>query len=343
MSMSATDTRTLLGLKKKLPKFTPLFMSMFFPSVVTFGTKEIAFDKIKKGVKLAPFVSPVVAGKVRRKQGGKLTSLEPAYVKPLDEVDYDMLIKRQPGEAMGGDLNPVQKRNAVITQMLMDQEDSITYREEWMCVQSVFYGLVTVEGEDYPTQVVDYGRDAGNNITLAGAAKWDTVDPATYDPTDDIDDWAEKASGTVGRLIFDKLGWRKFRSFKAVKEKLDTTQRGGNSSLELGPQLQKEVMFKGYFGEYEVWVYVGEYTDDDGNDEYYMPAGSLLLGPMGTDNVLGYGAIQDVEANAEGIVATSRHPSHWFSKNPSVEWLQTQSAPLPVMLDADEFVSIKLF
>lgn len=343
MTMSATDTRTLLGLKQKLPKFTPLFMSMFFPSVVTFETKEISFDKIKKGVKLAPFVSPVVAGKPRRKQGGKLTSFEPAYVKPTDEVDYDMLLKRQPGEAMGGDQNPAQRRNAVITQMLMDQEDSITYREEWMAVQAAFYGQVTVEGEDYPTQVVDYGRDAGNNITLAGAAKWDTVDPATYDPTDDIEDWAEKASGTVGRLIFDKFGWRKFSSFKAVKDKLDSTQRGGASSLELGPQLQKEVMFKGYFGEYEVWVYVGKYTNEDGNDEYYMPANSLLLAPLATDNVMAYGAIRDAKAAASGLVATTRWPKNWFVEDPSSERLQTQSAPLPVLFDADEFVGVTLF
>lgn len=343
MSLKAIDTRTLLGVKEQLPKFTPFFTSLFFPEIVEFDTEEIAFDKIKKGVKLAPFVAPMVAGKPNRKRGGVLTSFRPAYVKPTDNVTGGMLLKRMPGERIAGELSPAARRNATITQLLDDQEKSITYREEWMAVQGVMTGQVIVQGEDYETQVVDYGRSAANNITLAGAAKWDTVDPTTYDPTDDIEDWAEKASGTVGRLIFDKYGWRKFSSFQAVKDKLDNTQRGGSSSLELGPQLQKEVMFKGYFGEYEVWVYVGKYTDEAGDDQYYMPANSLLLAPMGTDNVMGYGAIQDAKANAAGIVAASRHPSNWFTDNPSVEWLQTQSAPLPVMLDADEFVAITLF
>lgn len=343
MSRTALDTYTLLGVKQQQKKFTPFFSMLFFPSTIEFETPEVMFDKVKKGVELAPFVSPMVAGKANRKKGGVLKSLQPAYVKPTDVVDPTMLLKRRPGENLGGSLSPVERRLAVIAELLNNQEESITHREEWMAVHAVMTGKVIVEGEDYEAQEVDYGRSAANNITLAGAAKWDTVDPDTYDPTTDIEDWAERASGTVGRLIFDKFGWRKFHSFKAVRENLDTTQRGGTSSLQMGPQLQKEVMFKGYFGEYEVWVYVGKYTEK-GTDKYFMPTGSLLLAPLSAnDNVMGYGAIQDAEANANGIVAASRHPNNWFTKNPSVEWLQTQSAPVPILLDADEFVAVQLY
>lgn len=343
MALNAVDTRTLVGVKEQLPKFTPFFMQMFFAHVVTFATKEIAFDKIKKGVKLAPFVAPMVAGKANRKQGGKLTTFEPAYVKPTDNVEPGMLLKRQPGEAMGGSLDPVQRRLAVIAQLLDDQEKGITHREEWMAVQAVVHGQVIVKGEDYPEQVVDYGRSAENSVTLAGAAKWDTVDAASYDPTDDIEDWVERASGIVGALIFDKAGWRKFSSFTKVKEKLDNTKNNGNSSLELGPQLAREVQYKGMFGEYEVYVYAGKYTDEDGVDQYFMPANTLLLAPLATDDVMAYGAIQDAKANANGVVEATRYPSNWFTENPSVEWLQTQSAPLPVLFDADAFVAVKLF
>lgn len=341
--MNPLDTVTLLGVKRVQPKFTPFFMMMFFPNIIEFPTKEIAFDKVKKGVKLAPFVAPMVAGKANRKKGGTLTTFEPAYVKPTDNVDPGMLLQRQPGEALNGELMPADRRLAVIGELLDQQEKSITYREEWMAVQAVVTGQVVVEGDDYDTQVVDYGRTAGNNVALVGGAKWDSVDPLTYDPTDDIEDWAEQASGTVGRLIFDKFGWRKFSGFTKVKEKLDNTKNNGNSTLELGPQLQREVMFKGYFGEYEIYVYVGKYEDAEGVDQYYMPANTLVLAPLGTDNVMAYGAIQDAKANATGVVAASRYPSDWFTENPSVEWLQTQAAPLPVMPDADEFTVVTLF
>ncbi|MCV6612013.1 MAG: major capsid protein [Amphritea sp.] len=343
MALNATDTRTLLGVKEQLPQFTPFFLQMFFGQVVTFSTKEIAFDKIRKGVKLAPFVAPMVAGKANRKRGGKMVSFEPAYVKPTDNVEPGMLIKRTPGEAMAGSQTPVDRRRAAITQLLDDQEKSITYREEWMGVQAVMTGQVVVEGEDYETMVVDYGRSPENNVTLAGGAKWDAVDSVTYDPTDDIEDWAERATGVVDCLVFDKKGWAKFSKFKAVKDKLDNTKSNGHSELELGPQLKREVQYKGKFGEYECWVYAGKFTNDNDVDEYYMPEASLLLAPSSTEDVMAYGAIQDAEANAGGVVEATRYPSNWFTKNPSVEWLQTQSAPLPVIFDADMFVSVKLF
>jgi len=344
MTINVLDTHTLMGIKEQTPQFESFFLNMFFGSVVTFGTKEIAFDKLVKGVKLAPFVSPMVAGRALKQRGGKLVSFAPAYVKPTDVVEPGQLLKRRPGEMIGGSLSPVQRRLAVVTQLLMDQEESIVHREEWMAVQAVMTGKVVVKGDDYPEQEVDFGRNANNNVTLAGAAKWDTVDADTYDPTDDIEDWAELASGPVDVLVFDKAGWRKFRSFKAVKENLDTTQRGSTSSIQLGPQLSKAVTFKGYFGEYAIYVYSGKYTDPDTDTQTnYMPSNSLLLAPSNYDGVRAYGAIQDAKANAEGIVSTTRHTKNWFSEDPSVERLQTQAAPLMVTPDPDAFVAVTLF
>ncbi len=342
MAINVLDTHTLMGVKQQLPKFQPYFLQMFFGQTVTFDTKEIVFEKIRKGIKLAPFVAPLVSGKPNRKRGGKMLSFEPAYVKPTDNVEPGMLLKRQPGEAIGGELNPLQRRLAVIGQILDDQEKSILYREEWMAVQAVMTGQVTVEGEEYETQVVDYNRSPENSVTLVGPAKWDTVDPDTYDPTDDIEEWAERATGVVDKLVFDKTAWKSFSRFKVVKEKLDKNIAGNNSSINLSPQLARIVQFKGNFGEYELWVYAGKHEDDTGTEVYYMPEGTLLMAPSSTDDVMAYGAIQDAEANASGVVAVSRYPSNWITKNPSVEWMQTQSAPLPVMFDADAFVTIKV-
>ena len=63
------DTTTLMGVKEIQPKFTGLFMAMFFPTVATFPTEEVAFDKIRKGVRLAPFVAPMASGRARKEQG----------------------------------------------------------------------------------------------------------------------------------------------------------------------------------------------------------------------------------------------------------------------------------
>ncbi|WP_434477107.1 major capsid protein, partial [Escherichia coli] len=48
--------------------------------------------------------------------------------------------------------------------------------------------------------------------------------------------------------MFDPKGWALFRSFKAVKEKLDT-RRGSNSELETAVKdLGKAVSYKGMYG-----------------------------------------------------------------------------------------------
>src|SRR5690606_39326856 len=94
------STTTLLGVKEIQPKFTGLFMAMFFPQVATFSTEEVAFDKIRRGVRLAPFVAPMVSGKARREQIGTTTTFTPAYVKPTDVVRPNRRPKRLPGEAM---------------------------------------------------------------------------------------------------------------------------------------------------------------------------------------------------------------------------------------------------
>jgi len=335
------DTTTLLGVKEILPKFTPLFIQMFFPTIATFPTEEVAFDKIKKDRRLAPFVAPMVSGRARKERGGFLTTLKPAYIKSTDIVRPTRLIKRRPGEPLDTQLSAADRHDAVVADILVEQEEEITTREEWMAVQAVLYGKVVIEGEDYETQEVDYGRSPENQITLAGAAKWNAQDVETYDPTDDLEDWASATTGSAGLVVMDKLAWRLFSRFKAVKDKLET-RRGSTSQLELGPQLEKEVMRKGFFGEYEIIVYTGKYTNAQDVKVNFMPDYSVLIAPASTDNVMAYGGIQDAKANANGIAEADRYPSNWFTDNPSVEWLQTQAAPVPVMFDADEFTFVKV-
>ena len=341
--MATLDTRQLVGIRKQLPKFEAFFLNMFFPAQINFETESIAFDKVTEDVVLAPFVHPMVAGKANRKVGGVTSTFTPAYVKPTDNLTSKQVLKRLPGEDFDGEMSVAQRRALAKADTLSNQEKSITYREEWMAVQAVVNGTVVVEGEDYESQVVDFGRSNANNITLLTAAKWDTVDADTYDPAPIIEGWAALTSGVAGLLIFDTGGWSKFSSFKSVKDAIKRDS-GSKSSLELTPQLEKVVQYKGNYGDYICVVYKGKFKKNAGAaEENYMPTGHLVIAPMRGDGVRCYGAIQDAKANDSGIVATSRFPKNWFTDDPCIEWLQTQSAPLMVLPDPDAFVSISLY
>lgn len=338
---NALSTSTMLEIQRTVGKFEPFFLRMFFKNVITFSDESIHFDKISDEVVIAPFVSPLVGGKVHKEKGGKLVKFTPAYLKPKHAVKPSNNMKRRPGESYLGDLTPAQRKQATVVDLLERQDKSITYTEEWMAAQAVLTGTVTVEGEDYPKQVVDFERSAGNNITLTGAAKWDTVDPDEYDPTADLEEWAVNATGTINTFVMGKETWTKFVSFKGVKEKLDT-RRGSTSEIETATKdLGKVVSFKGYFGDVAIFVYTGQYAKETGGTkEYYMPVNMLLMGNASYDGVRCYGAIQDVKANDEGVVAASRWPKNWQQDDPSVEYLMTQSAPLMVTPDPDAFVAI---
>ena len=336
--MDPLSTLVLLGIVQQTQAFSPFLLNMFFPSVVTFSTREIAFDKLVKDVTLAPFVSPVVAGEARRKQGGMLKTLEPAYVKPKDIVDPAMLLKRRPGERIGGELSPAQRRLAVITQLLQDHDQQITHREEWMAAQILTTGKVVITGSGYESVEVDFGRAAANTVTLSGQAKWSELDKATSrQPIDDLEDWAERCSGPVDTVIMGKKAWRQFIGFKSVQELLNT-RRGSRSEAETGPSQVRDYQFKGTIGTFEIYVYTGKYKDADNTMKAFMPEGGVLLGNSGYNGVRAYGAIQDAKAASMGVVEADRYPKNWFQEDPSVEYLMTQAAPLPVTPDANAFL-----
>ncbi|WP_261890267.1 major capsid protein [Vibrio cortegadensis] len=105
-----------------------------------------------------------------------MTSVELAYVKPTDTVTSDRLLKRQPGEALMGELSPAQRLNAIRADLLNEQYESIERREEWMLCEVLKTGGVTLEGESFEAIHIDYGRSPENNVTLSGADKWSALE-----------------------------------------------------------------------------------------------------------------------------------------------------------------------
>ncbi len=337
MKLTALTTAVLIALKQQMPpQYIPALRKRLVKGEITFQTTSIAFDKIKKGRKLAPLVSPMMSGKPQKQKGGLMTSVEPAYVKPTDVVSSSRLLKRQPGEALMGELSPAQRLNAIRADILNEQYESIDRREEWMLCEVLKTGGVTLEGESFESIHIDYGRSPENNVTLSGSDRWSQLDKATSEkPLKDLEDWAARCNVVADFVVMGKEAWREFRSFKCVKDLMDT-RRGSSSKGESGGLNNANFKWVASVGEFEIYVYTGAYENDAGTDELYIDANGVAVTNEDLELYFAYGAIQDVKANAQGIVEATRYPSNWFTDNPSVEWLQTQSAPVPVLLDADD-------
>ncbi|EFF6325268.1 major capsid protein [Escherichia coli] len=328
--MGLFTTRQLLGYTEQKVKFRALFLELFFRRTVNFHTEEVMLDKITGKTPVAAYVSPVVEGKVLRHRGGETRVLRPGYVKPKHEFNYQQAVERLPGEDPAQLNDPAYRRLRIITDNLKQEEHAIVQVEEMQAVNAVLYGKYTMEGDQFEKIEVDFGRSTKNNITQGSGKEWSKQDRDTFDPTHDLDLYCDQASGLVNIAIMDGTVWRLLN--------------GSNSQLETAVKdLGAVVSFKGYYGDLAIVVAKTSYVAEDGTEKRYLPEGSLVLGNTAAEGIRCYGAIQDAQALSEGVVASSRYPKHWLTVgDPAREFTMTQSAPLMVLPDPDEFVVVQV-
>jgi hypothetical protein len=189
------STATLLDVLRIQPAESSYWLDSFFGRTMNFTTEDIMFDKVTTQRRLAPFVSPVVQGRVMRKPGLS----DPIVPSGLHEAEAcrrsEPPVFAARGRGIGGSLTPAQRWNAAVAENLREERDAINRLWEWMAAMATIYGSVTVAGEDYPTQVVDFGRDPALTNILVGTAQWDDV---AADPLGDVRD--------MRRLAFAKGG-----------------------------------------------------------------------------------------------------------------------------------------
>lgn len=335
MSVSTYGTAVLLGVLQSLEN-APItfFRDRFFTTEVRSDREEILFDVIDKKRRLAPFVSPLVRGKLMETRGFSTRVFKPAYVKPKSVIKPTDAIKRLPGEQIAGNLSMDQRRNIHIRNALQEQDEAITMREEVMCAEALRLGQVTVTGDGYGTVVVAFGRDAALREVLAGASLFSD---ASAKPLKYIQDKAllvrKKSGGAVVRDVICGTD-----AYQAILDRLtdseeevllNTQMRGQTTSVQLGPRTAEKVVFQGTIGQFNFWTYSDTYQDADGTEVEVMPAKEIILVGSDVEGHRCYGAIFDPRAQLQPL---PRFPKNWIEEDPAQELVMTQSAPLMVPL-----------
>jgi len=335
--MDLYTTAQLLGMIEETVNTPHSFaLDTFFPKIEEQETEEIMFDKLPLDDRIAPFVSPNLPGKSNSQRGFKTDVFKPAYIKPLDTVSPSQALKRQAGEPLTGSLSPQQRRDIYVNKLLGDQINAIKRRKEWMAWQVLLTGKVIVEGDDYPSATVDFGRDAGHTELLSGAAAWDQ---GTADVVAFFDARALKVQDATGFAatthIMDPQAWALARKNAEFKDVLDN-RRQSSGDVELGSYALANgdadsritsARYMGNMGDHDFYVFAGMYTDIDGTRKRFLPANTCVSAdPVGFQGMQVHGAIEDHES----LQATEFFPKMWDEQNPSKRNLMTQSAPLTV-------------
>nr|WP_250811655.1 major capsid protein [Neorhizobium tomejilense] len=302
----------------------------YFSTTVLSDMEEIVFDRILPDRELAPFVHPDVPGKDSTNRGFKATSFTPAYVKPQNTLRPRGNMIRMPGERLAGTATPAQRYAYNLATIIDDQDLRITRREEFMCSQVLRTGQVIVQGEDYPTQTVNYGRDAALTIALSGAARWGEVG---VDPYDDIEEWCQLLVDTDGYTAREVLlgggaaGYlkRSERFMKILDNRRQTSGTMEFGVVSAGAEGRYSAVL-GNIGEITFVQYSQPYTVAGAKNNFWPSMGVGIFDPFGFMGHFAYGAILDNQV----LQSMERFPDMWHERNPSRTIVQTQAAPLPI-------------
>lgn len=342
------DTRTMLEAIEQMKRPFTFLRDTFFKKVSQFESETVDVDIVKGKRRMAPFVSPVSAGKQVERTGFSTNTIKPGYIKPFMITTAADLLKRQPGQLLyQGGQTIEQRAQAQLGKDLAELMDMIDRREEWMAAKALDLGKITmkIKGETADKTVeVDFLMAANHKITLAGNDVWS--DTVNADPVADLQAWASRVRQDSGvnptDVVMGTDACSAFINHPKVKAVMD--MRAVDMG-EINPrQLPNGVSYVGRVKApgltVDVWTYEEWYVDEDtATEEPMVPAKKVWMGSPNTGNARLYAVIQDLEAISEGQAAVQRFPKAWIPKNPSAQHLMVQSAPLVAMLQPDAFVS----
>lgn len=218
---------------------------------------------------------------------------------------------------------------------LADQIDMIHRRLEWMAAQALQKGKVVIKGEGYDEVEVDFGRSSDLTQVLSGADTWPTTPVAgNTKPTDDIERWAtlilQKSGVVVRDIVFTSKSWKAFQCDELVR-KIGIEQPSlspFNNAVNPGTQVDKGAIYKGRWGNFDLWLYNDWFIDPDDNIEKSMLTNGNLI--MSGEQLMGtraFGAIMD-PAFVYGAMAFA--PKSWLQEDPAQRFIMMQSAPIVI-------------
>lgn len=326
------DTNVLIQVVPNLKRAQTFFLDKFFPGISQSDTEFVSID-IDLGLRrLAPFVSPLVEGKMVEGRRIQTNTFKPAYIKDKRALDLRRPIRRMIGERIGGgDMSAGEREMANLVFEMEDQVDMIQRRLEWMAIQELATGTVVVAGEGFPTVTIDFGRDANLTITLSGGSRWGQTG---VKPSDDVQAWQAaimKASGAkVTDIVFSPEAWAFFKADPTVQ--LPAIQYPqfapfGNA-VNPGSGIERGAIWMGRWGNFDLWVYYDWYIDPADNIEKPMLAANSVI--MSGANLMGTRAFASILDPDHNFAALPFAPKTWTQKDPAQRLLMMQSSPLPI-------------
>ncbi|HEX7906855.1 MAG TPA: major capsid protein [Paraburkholderia sp.] len=336
MSSFLYDTNTLIQVVPNLKVAQQFLLDKFFPNQVTSDSEKVSIDIDVGKRRMAPFVSPLVEGKLVEQRRYQTNEFTPAYIKDKRAPDLLKPVRRMIGERIGGEFDGEEREMANLYAEMADQVDIVNRRLEWMAATALATGTLTVYGDGFETAVIDYGRDPSLTVAKTGNQQWTAANilaaTPTAIPTNDIDAWQRqilKISGAVVTdIVFTTSSWEGFKLDPALKGAIifPSLNPMGNI-VNPGARIEQGAVYMGHWGQYDLWVYNDWYVDENNHEVPMLTDGTVLMSGPNLMGTRAFGMIKDPMFNYRAMPYA---PKTWVENDPAQRFIMLQSAPLVI-------------
>lgn len=328
-----SETRTMLMALEEVKPAQNFLRDRYFTEVEQSTTEYVDLDVIVNQRKMAAFVSPLGKSKVDKRVDGTTESIKPPYIKLIRPINAADLQKRFPGENPYSPFSLEQKLQILQTRDLADLRDQVNRREEWMCAQQLTTGAMTISGEGISATItlpmLSTHKLANTDLVANG---WDQAGSNPLKDLRSLRRTIAKDSGlTATEVIFGATAWDLFSGHTEVKAALNIWNSMPGQLTPIAPSIG--AIFQGRIEGFDLWTYDEWYIDDAGVEQPMIAAKKITLASPAMRCLRKYGAIMDLRS----LAAVPFFPKVWDEEDPSVRYVQGQSAPMPLVIQVNGF------
>lgn len=331
------EPRTLLAPFEQGPLIGTFLRDTFFGAREFPPTPMIEFDFRRGRRRMAPFVAPVIGGKLMERQGYETRSFRAPRIAPVRALRTPDLEPRLIGENIYQPRTAAARAAELLAEDSIFLDEAITRREEWMCREVLINGSLTITADRGYVMNVNYLESADGAVSNheAIAVKWDT------DGSDPLGDLERarlnvlKESGVAPNVaLFGASARAAFINNASVQNLLH------NRRFELGfiqPVIESDQVIRfGTVPGLELYEYSEYFEDDAGTLFPMLPDDLVLLASTRVPNKIVYGAftqLEDVKTKRFVTYQTARIPFVYGDEEDGQLFYRLTACPLPMPAD----------
>ncbi len=340
--MNYFEPKFLQGVIEKALPLRLFFRTRFFNEQVTFPTRQVSFEFMKNSRRLMPYAK---GGKISvpvASEGYSLRTYEPPLISGYKSITEATLEQKLFGEEpYNSGLTPAEREQRLIARYMMELQDMIYRKEEYMCARIKQDGKLTISENDFNAEV-DYGFT--NIESIKTADKWNANADILGQLQEKANDLRKDGVNPDMLILGSKASQAFLKNEEVLKLRHDfllDVHAPLPNELENGLNYLCQIRAPGLF--LNVYEYLEYYRDDaTGEALPLIDESTAILQSSQEKNMMLYGAITYIDDNDNRVTAMREYVPYVLTIKESAEKrLIVSSKPLPLPADIDAWSVMK--